>query len=65
MVGGALAIPLIYAPALCITDDVVKAELYGTVFFMAGLTTIIQTMFGSRYVILSHPDANMYLHTEW
>ena len=54
MVGATIAIPLILAPALCIekdteTDEVAKAELLSTIFFVSGVATFLQTTFGSRY----------------
>ena len=56
MVGATIAIPLILAPALCIekdteTDEVAKAELLSTIFFVSGLATFLQTTFGSRYKV--------------
>lgn len=53
MVGATVAIPLILAPAFCVevgqfTDEVVKSELLGTIFFVSGIVTLLQTTFGSR-----------------
>ena len=53
MVGATISIPLILAPALCIevgqeTDEVAKAELLSTIFFVSGIATFLQTTFGSR-----------------
>ena len=49
MFAGTLSIPLLITPAMCIgNDDVGKSEIVGTVFFVAGLTTLLQTTFGTR-----------------
>ena len=51
MFGATIAIPLIVAPALCIGDDsVAKSEILGTLLFVSGLVTIIQTTVGIRLV---------------
>ena len=48
MVGSTVAIPLIIAPAMCVTEEVIKAELIGTIFFVSGLVTILNATIGSR-----------------
>lgn len=53
MVGATISIPLILAPSLCIevgyvANEVVKAELLGTIFFVSGVATFLQTTFGCR-----------------
>ncbi|XP_067937954.1 solute carrier family 23 member 2-like [Watersipora subatra] len=57
MVGATISIPLILAPDLCIqvgqqTDEVAKAELLSTIFFVSGLATWLQTTFGCRLPIV-------------
>ena len=61
MVGSTIAVPLIIAPALCVTNDVVKAELIGTMFFISGLVTLVQAMFGSRYVTIEYAVTAFHL----
>ena len=52
MFGATIAILLIVAPALCIGDDsVAKSEILGTLLFVFGLVTIIQTTVGIRLVL--------------
>ena len=49
MFGATIAMPLIITPAMCIGDDNVgKSEVIGTIFFVSGLVTILQTVIGSR-----------------
>ncbi|XP_071960294.1 solute carrier family 23 member 2-like [Antedon mediterranea] len=53
MFGSCVSIPLILAPALCIGDDLVAtSEIIGTIFFVSGLVTILQTTFGVRLPIV-------------
>ncbi|XP_071492657.1 solute carrier family 23 member 1-like, partial [Diadema antillarum] len=53
MVGATVAIPLIIAPALCIADDyVATAEIIGTIFFVSGIATLLQSFFGVRLPIV-------------
>lgn len=47
--------PLLLSSLLCVevgtvADEVVKAELIGTIFFVSGIITFLQTIFGSRYL---------------
>lgn len=50
MFGATLSVPLIVAPELCIGNDyIATAELLGTILFVAGLVTILQSTIGSRY----------------
>jgi len=56
MAGGAIAVPLLVAVPICIevgleTDEVAKAELIATAFFVSGIVTFIQATFGCRYVL--------------
>ena len=48
MFGATLSVPIIIAPALCITDDLVIGKLISTIFFMSGIATVLQTTFGNR-----------------
>ncbi|TKS73900.1 Solute carrier family 23 member 2 [Collichthys lucidus] len=51
--GGIIAIPLILAEPLCIQDNnVAKSQLISTIFFVSGLSTILQTTIGTRLPIL-------------
>ena len=52
MFGATLSVPIIIAPALCVTDDVVIGKLISSIFFMSGIATILQTTFGNRYIKL-------------
>ena len=48
MFGSTVAIPLILGPALNITDPVDMARLIGTMFFVSGITTLLQATIGNR-----------------
>ncbi|XP_047205168.1 solute carrier family 23 member 2 isoform X2 [Girardinichthys multiradiatus] len=51
--GGIIAVPLILAEPLCITDNnVAKSQLISTIFFVSGLCTLLQTAVGTRLPIL-------------
>ncbi|XP_074650435.1 solute carrier family 23 member 1-like [Tubulanus polymorphus] len=51
--GGTINIPLLLAEPLCMgNDEVAKSELIGTVFFMVGIGTLLQTVFGTRLPIV-------------
>ncbi|XP_057693427.1 solute carrier family 23 member 1 isoform X1 [Corythoichthys intestinalis] len=51
--GGIIAIPLILAEPLCIGDNnVAKSQLICTIFFVSGLSTLLQTGIGVRLPIL-------------
>ncbi|XP_077373360.1 solute carrier family 23 member 1 [Festucalex cinctus] len=51
--GGIIAIPLILAEPLCISDNnVAKSQLICTIFFVSGLSTLLQTSIGVRLPIL-------------
>ncbi|XP_070566893.1 solute carrier family 23 member 2-like [Ptychodera flava] len=53
MFGATMAYPLILAIPLCIEDNaLVKSDLISTIFFMAGLSTLLQTTFGCRLPIV-------------
>lgn len=53
MFGSTVAIPLLLAGPLGIADDRLKiAELIGTMFFVSGITTLLQTSFGNRLPIV-------------
>ena len=49
MFGSTVAIPLLLAPAFGLEDDpVALGWLIGTMFFVSGVTTLLQTTFGNR-----------------
>ena len=48
MFGSTVAIPLLLAPALGIDDPVAVGWLISTMFFVSGLTTLLQTTLGNR-----------------
>jgi nucleobase transporter 1/2 len=49
MFGSTFSIPMLIAPALCVSgDELVTAEILGTILFVSGLITILQSTLGSR-----------------
>ena len=52
MFGSTVAIPLLLAPALGITDPVELSWLISTMFVVSGITTLLQTTFGNRLPIV-------------
>jgi len=48
MFGSTVAIPLLLAPAFGMDDPVAVGWLISTMFFVSGLTTLLQTTFGNR-----------------
>lgn len=52
MFGSTVAIPLILAPAFGITNPVELGWLIATMFFVSGITTLLQTTFGNRLPIV-------------
>jgi nucleobase transporter 1/2 len=52
MFGSTVAIPLLLAPVFGITDPVQKGWLIATMFFVSGITTILQTTWGNRLPIV-------------
>ncbi len=52
MFGSTVAIPLLLAPAFGITDPVEKGWLIATMFFVSGITTLLQTTWGNRLPIV-------------
>ncbi len=52
MFDSTVAIPLLLAPAFGITDPVQKGWLIATMFFVSGITTLLQTTFGNRLPIV-------------
>ncbi|KAK1888068.1 Solute carrier family 23 member 2, partial [Dissostichus eleginoides] len=51
--GGIIAVPLILAEPLCIKDNnSAKSQLISTIFFVSGLSTLLQTSIGTRLPIL-------------
>ena len=51
MVGGDLAVTLVFVKAMCVTENLDKAQIFGTVLFGSGLATILQSLVGSRWQI--------------
>ena len=54
---GVFVPPLVLAPYLCVevgteSNEIVKAELIGTITFACGIATLLQTTLGSRYVVV-------------
>ena len=52
MFGSTLAIPLLLAPAFGISDPVELGWLIATMFFVSGITTLLQTTWGNRLPIV-------------
>ena len=52
MFGSTVAIPLLLAPAFGIIDPVEKGWLIATMFFVSGITTLLQTTWGNRLPIV-------------
>lgn len=52
MFGSTVAIPLILSEPLGITDPVEKGALIATMFFVSGITTLLQTTWGNRLPIV-------------
>ncbi len=52
MFGSTVAIPLLLAPKLGITDKADLAMLIGTMFFVSGITTLLQSTIGNRLPII-------------
>jgi len=52
MFGSTVAIPLLLAPAFGITNPVEKGWLIATMFFVSGITTLLQTTWGNRLPIV-------------
>lgn len=49
MFGATVANPLVLAKHLCVGDDnVAKSEIIGTIFFVSGICTLLQTIIGIR-----------------
>ena len=49
MVGGDLAVTMVFSEAMCVTNMLDKARIFGTVLFGNGLATILQSVVGSRW----------------
>ena len=52
MFGSTVAIPLLLAPAFGMVDPVEKGWLIATMFFVSGITTLLQTTWGNRLPIV-------------
>ena len=49
MMGATIALPLIIAPALCVShNSVATGEILSTLFFVSGIVTFFQCTFGVR-----------------
>ncbi|KAL4225860.1 hypothetical protein ACF0H5_013849 [Mactra antiquata] len=52
-VGAMISVPILLSEFFCMDNDVVgKSELIGTIFFVSGLATLLQTTFGVRLPIV-------------
>lgn len=48
--GGLVAIPLILSNGLCLQHDLLtQSHLISTIFFVSGICTLLQVLFGVRY----------------
>ncbi|ELU13612.1 hypothetical protein CAPTEDRAFT_122178 [Capitella teleta] len=64
MFGSTFSIPMLVAPALCMgTNFVVAAELLGTIFFVSGINTVLQSSIGSRLPIVQGGSFNFLVPT--
>ena len=46
-----LSVPFLLSEAVCMgNDNVGRAELVGTLFFVCGIITILQVLFGIRFM---------------
>lgn len=52
MFGSTVAIPFLLAPALGITDPVELSWIIGTMFFVSGIATLLQSTYGNRLPII-------------
>ncbi|ARS91384.1 uracil-xanthine permease family protein [Natrarchaeobaculum aegyptiacum] len=60
MVGANIAVPLILAGAMGMTEDpAVTAQFIGTFFVVSGIATLAQTTFGNRYPIVQGAPFSM------
>ena len=49
MFGSTLAIPLVLAKPMCYDQNpLATSEIIGTIFFISGICTLLQTTFGNR-----------------
>ncbi|KAL4217703.1 hypothetical protein ACF0H5_022444 [Mactra antiquata] len=72
-VGGIISIPLILAPFFCMDEDVVGlSEIMGTIIFVSGLATLLQSTFGVRLPIVQGstpsfliPTISLMLQSQW
>ncbi len=54
MLGGCIALPLLLAPALCISgDEDAQAQILNTMIFVSGMVTALQTSLGTRYILIT------------
>ncbi len=52
MFGSTVAIPLLLSPAFGLDDPIQKGWLIATMFFVSGITTLLQTTWGNRLPIV-------------
>lgn len=58
MFGATVTNPLVMSKFLCIgeEDNLVKSELIGTIFFVSGICTLLQSTLGTRSLITRSID---------
>ncbi|XP_041467732.1 solute carrier family 23 member 1-like [Lytechinus variegatus] len=62
MFSGALSVPLVVAPFLCILDDHQSlSRVFASTFFVSSLQTLLQTSFGVRLPIVQGPTMTFVL----
>nr|XP_054764940.1 solute carrier family 23 member 1-like [Lytechinus pictus] len=62
MFSGALSMPLVVAPYLCILDDHYSlSRVFASTFFVASIQTLLQTTFGVRLPIVQGPTMTFVL----
>jgi len=67
MVGGMISVPLIISTVFCFNGDwVTTAEIFGTMFFVSGIGTLLQCLIGCRseLTIASVCLSNKYTNKE-
>ena len=54
-----LSVPFLLSEGICMGEDNIgKAELVGTLFFVCGIVTLLQGFFGVRQVSTRHYDVD-------
>ncbi|CAD5112311.1 DgyrCDS1537 [Dimorphilus gyrociliatus] len=65
MFGATIVVPLVLAQSLCYDhDNVAKAEILSTIFFVSGLSTLLQTTFGTRLPIVQGATFSFLIPTQ-